>query len=180
MGILKNIFNTLTGKQINHIYHDDLGRWGVATSNLVKLKRLQEDTSFLSVYLTLFKEGYDYAVTGELIINDAGLSVDAIANQRMVQWQTGTNRLVAYNKLTARNGQPACCGWSGILRVENSEDRILQLEYFGYNSSGKELHITVSKKCPAALSANVASINYKDIVKEMNDVYAIVTSVHIL
>ena len=179
MGILKNIYRALSGKQTNHIYHDDGGAWGFATSNSVKLKRLPHNTSFVLVYETLFNENYDYVVTGNLIVDGQGLSVDAMANERMVQWQTGTNRLVGYSKITASNGQPACCGWSGILRAENSENRILQLEYFGYSSSGKELHATVTKKCPESLSKNLERVDYKDIVKEMNDAYAIATSIRI-
>lgn len=179
MGILKNIYRVLSGKQTNHIYQDDGGTWGIATSKSVKLKRIPYNTSFLLVYDSLFKENYDYVVTGNLTVDGVGLSVEAMANQRMVQWQTGTNRLVGYSKITASNGQPACCGWSGVLRAEDSGDRVLQLEYFGYSSSGRELHATVTKKCPESLSKNLGQVDYKDIVKEMNDAYAIATSIRI-
>jgi hypothetical protein len=126
------------------------------------------------VFEGLFKEGCDYVLTGKLTASD-GLSADTMANQRMVQWQTGTNRLVGYSKITASNGQPACCGYSGILRDGNSENRV----YFGYTASGKELYLTMCKKCPASLIASLASVDYTHIVKEMNDVYAMVTSIRI-
>jgi hypothetical protein len=179
MGIIKNLVNVLTGKQKNHIYHDSAGTWGFPTKKGINLKRIEEDAPFGVIFEALFKEGYDYVFSGNLKNDNAGVPPDTQANRRMVVWQQEKNLLVGYSKITAANGQPACCGYLGILKAEDSNDRILQLHYVGYSPSGKELFMMISKKCPASLAAKLPSVDYTDIVRALDDVYAIVTSVRI-
>lgn len=179
MGIIKNIVNVLTGKQKNHIFHDRAGTWGFPTKKGINLKRIEADDPFRVTFEALFKEGYDYVFTGSLNDDNKGVPPHTQANQRMVVWQQEKNLQVGYSKITAANGQPACCGYLGILKAEDSGDRILQLQYFGYSPSGKELFMTMSKKCPASLAAKLPSVDYTDIVRALDDVYAIVTSVRI-
>jgi hypothetical protein len=179
MGIIKNIVNVLTGKQKNHIYHDSAGTWGFPTKEGISVKRIEESAPFRVIFEALFKERYDYVFSGKLNDTNKGVPPDTQANQRMVVWQQEKNLQVGYSKITAANGQPACCGYLGVLKAEDSNDRILQLHYFGYSASGKELFMMVSKKCPASLAAKLPSVDYTDIVRALDDVYAIVTSARI-
>jgi hypothetical protein len=42
MGILQNLFKVLSGKQRNHIYHDEGGAWGFATSKNINISESRQ------------------------------------------------------------------------------------------------------------------------------------------